>query len=880
VRERTGDGTEIRCRCPCHEDPDAHLYVNAVSGAAFCHRCGLETHLGALCGDESYPADGDGVLRYRILAATAAYYHHRLTEEARHYLVEERNLRPEVLDRFQVGWADGGLRKHLLEEEGFPLEACVDAGVLKQDEQGVRDFFYRRIVFPNVVASRVVHLSCRLLGDGKPKWLHLPGEIEHPYNADALREPGCVWTEGILDVLSLACWGIPAVAGLGTHIKEEWVTGLPDDHRVHVCLDGDVAGGRGTANAAQALGDRARIVVLPDGKDPNDLLVEGRREDFETCLLQAVDLLTFRIHQVPADAPRTELPRLLGDVLKQIAAADPASAEAYLGVLKSHLVLKREEVNAYRQVVKELRATFRSGADCTAPHQGTYAAQFDGLVDLVEHEGEPAFLIMMDKEPQVITAAEREGKMLVPPPKETIPWLLPRAEEVLRHYEADSDAKLYDALVAYHRDISELPDEAWYEFIATWDLHTYLLEGMQYSPEFCLVAVPERGKSRTGKGIICVAYRGIHVESLRDAYIVRFAHYFGGTIFFDVMGLWRKAERECSQDVILGRFERGVKVPRVLYPDRGPHQDTVYFSIFGPTIIGTNESIHHILDTRAVTIVMPEATRRFEEDVTPEAARPFRERLVAFRARHLNEPLPEVNKPAAGRLGDILRPLRQIVRLVRPDRERASLAFVASLHRLRLQEKADTLEAALLRILDGLCGEVTADGLLPVRLVTERLNEGRLEKDQISAQKVGMRLRSLGFQKGRREEAGATIQWDEDALERAMQAYGLQESTDSTDSAGTRPGQDLFPDEAVESVESDRDVGGGDAHTPPVACAPEPWSDEPEPEPCQPCFTCHGTRFWLDTEGVWKCGTCHPPASEDLVQQWLEMEGEEAGDAR
>jgi len=811
LRERTGDGTEIRCCCPEHPDPDGHLYVNAVTGAAFCHRCGLRTNLWALCG-ESPLIPPEEVLRHDILAATAAYYHGRLTGEARRYLIEDRKLSSEVLDRFQVGWADGGLRRHLLEEKGFPADACLAAGVLKQDERGVRDFFYRRIIFPNTVGGRVVHLSGRVLGaDGEPKWMHLPGEIAYPFNADALRQPDCPWVEGILDVLSLACWDMNAAAGLGTHAKPEWVGRVPDQNRIIVTLDGDAAGSSGSLRVAELLGNRARIASLPAGKDPNDMLVEGRREEFEACMRQAVDLLTFRINQIPADAPRTDLPRLLGDVLRQIAAGDAASAEAYLSVLKTRFRLTREELSGYRQTVKEMHPTSRGSAGQSAPGNVVYTARFDGLVDVVDDEGEPAFLVMADGSLQVMRTVEGDGTMLVPPPREQIPWLLPRAEEVLRYYEADSDAKLYDALAAYHRDISELPDEAWYEFLAIWDMHTYLLEGMQYSPELCLLAVPERGKSRTGKGIIYIAYRGIHVESLRDAYIVRFAEHFGGTIFFDVMSLWRKAEREGSQDVILGRFERGLKVPRVLYPDRGPHQDTVYFSIFGPTVIGTNEPIHHILDTRAVTVIMPEARRRFDADVTPEAAQPLRERLVAFRARYLGQPLPGVSKPVSGRLGDILRPLRQVVCLVRPDREEAFLAFVAGLQQARLQEKADTLESEVLRILDGLREEVT-DGLLPVRLVTQKLNEDRLDRDKISDQKVGRRLRSLGFKKGRREEAGATIQWDEGTLARAMVSYGLQETTDSTDSTGIAPGLVPSPDETVESVELVQGAGGSGAH--------------------------------------------------------------------
>lgn len=328
---------------------------------------------------------------------------------------------------------------------------------------------------------------------------------------------------------------------------------------------------------------------------------------------------------------------------------------------------------------------------------------------------------------------------------------------------------------------------------------------------------------------------------------------------------------------MLCRFERGLRVPRVNNPDRGPHRDTVYYSVFGPTVISTNDPIHHILDTRAVTIVMPETTRRFEVDVTPEAAQPLRERLVAFRARHLNQPLPEASKPAAGRLGDILRPLRQIVRLARPDRESAFLAFVNSLQRERLKDRAETLEAELLRILEGLRDRVS-EGLLPVRLVTEALNDGRLDKDKVSHQKVGVKLRSLGFEKGGRDRDGMLIRWDEEILARTMEAYGLRDSTQSahsTQTAATTAGDDWADAECVECEELEQGAGGNGAHISPITPDAGSQPGEPAPEPSQPCYTCHGRRFWQDTDGIWKCGRCHPPASSGLVAKWLEIESTE-----
>ena len=61
------------------------------------------------------------------------------------------------------------------------------------------------------------------------------------------------------------------------------------------------------------------------------------------------------------------------------------------------------------------------------------SAKFPGLVDIVNHEGKPAFLILVDKELQVKTEYEKDGYVYIPPPKEKIPFLLPGANEIINH---------------------------------------------------------------------------------------------------------------------------------------------------------------------------------------------------------------------------------------------------------------------------------------------------------------------------------------------------------------------------------------------------------------------------------------------------------------
>lgn len=126
-----------------------------------------------------------------------------------------------------------------------------------------------------------------------------------------------------------------------------------------------------------------------------------------------------------------------------------------------------------------------------------------------------------------------------------------------------------------------------------------------------------------------VVMRGLRTETLREANIFRWSEDLGATLFFDVLNLWKKAEREKSEDILLNRFEKGARAARVLYPEKGRFEDTRYFDIFGATIIATNESVHKILDTRCLTIPMPPAKKRYDSEPTLELRLPLRERLVA-----------------------------------------------------------------------------------------------------------------------------------------------------------------------------------------------------------------------------------------------------------
>ncbi|MFC1495968.1 hypothetical protein ACFL52_00975 [Candidatus Margulisiibacteriota bacterium] len=423
-----------------------------------------------------------------------------------------------------------------------------------------------------------------------------------------------------------------------------------------------------------------------------------------------------------------------------------------------------------------------------------YIAVFDGLVDLVLDQGRPVFLVKEGGALELKEEVQINGKLYYPPPLEKILWTVPRASEVVKHYECYSriseeqrNKEIYQELKEHHRNISELPSEAHYDLLASWVLHTYLMERFNYSPILCFYAVAERGKSRTGKGISYVAYRGVHLLSVREHEIFRLAQHSNASLFLDCMDIWKKTERAGSEDVILGRFERGAKITRILHPDRGAFNDTTIYYPFGPTIIATNVEPHKILGTRAVSINMPDSSKKFNNEVKEDLFLPLRERLTAFRALNLDKEFEVIDKPADGRLGDILKPLFLIIRWISPEREKDFHNLIKSIHQKKLILKAETIEGQILCVVRDL-QDVVNKGRVAVSDITNRFNADKSERSKIDVRTIGRKLDSLGFDKLSTGKGTSAIYWDEDKINKLLDSYGLPKTQETQETPAKQGG--------------------------------------------------------------------------------------------
>ncbi len=235
---------------------------------------------------------------------------------ARAYL-RDRGLTGRTIETFRLGFATDSRNalKEFLAGKGVPKEQIEACGlVVHGPEVPVSyDRFRDRIMFP-ILSSRekVIAFGGRAMSPDAPaKYLNSnETELFHKgnvlYNFTRARRAAqgangdgtIVAVEGYMDVIALHQAGIEnAVAPLGTALTENQLELLwRMTPQPVLCFDGDGAGIRAANRAADLAlphikpGRTVRFALLPDGKDPDDLVRNEGRAPFDKVMSQAKPL--------------------------------------------------------------------------------------------------------------------------------------------------------------------------------------------------------------------------------------------------------------------------------------------------------------------------------------------------------------------------------------------------------------------------------------------------------------------------------------------------------------------------------------------------------------------------------------------------------------
>ena len=200
-----------------------------------------------------------------LLTAAVRFYAAQLQRnpEAREYL-SSRVIGLEASLRLGLGYAPGhGLREHL-QAAGFAGQRLRDSGLFL--ERGA-ERFAGMIVVPDMAHGLARWLTGRAVDAGAtPRFHAVPGPKPVLGLARIGRAPPwTVVTEGVFDYLTLAAWGYPACAALGTQGMDKVAANLRGCSRVFLAFDNDGAGRAATDGLKELLGRRAAVVNLPQG---------------------------------------------------------------------------------------------------------------------------------------------------------------------------------------------------------------------------------------------------------------------------------------------------------------------------------------------------------------------------------------------------------------------------------------------------------------------------------------------------------------------------------------------------------------------------------------------------------------------------------------
>ncbi|HUT20881.1 MAG TPA: DNA primase [Anaerolineae bacterium] len=343
---------------------------------------------------------------FEINAAATAYYHNLLlragaAEQARAYAAA-RGLSAETMRQFQLGFAPDAWRSvsdHLL-ERGYARQELLEVGlIIARDDGGYYDRFRDRLMIPiRDARGRVVGFGGRMLGEGQPKYLNSPqtplfNKSHILYGLDlakgAIRAQGeVVIVEGYMDVMQAHQAGFGnVVASMGTALTEHQLDLLkPLTKKYILALDPDLAGDQGTLRgltvARQTL-DREtvpvptakgwiryetrldadiRIVTLPEGRDPDDLIREAP-EQWRALIDGSIPIVDYYFQAVTSDLDlgeakgKSEAVRRLTPVISEI--RDEVERTHY--VQKLARMIRADETTVRRQLRTRTPAASRQG---------------------------------------------------------------------------------------------------------------------------------------------------------------------------------------------------------------------------------------------------------------------------------------------------------------------------------------------------------------------------------------------------------------------------------------------------------------------------------------------------------------------------------------
>lgn len=268
----------------------------------------------------------------KILNECAHFYLKNLNSgkaDAHIQYILDRKLSSSTVRKFGLGASlDFRSLPEFLLDKGYRRDDILDSGaVTETDKKKLIDSQGGRLIFPIINAfDDVVAFGGRVLEKtdfakykntretivfNKSKNLYNINLVKKQKKTEGLKN--IVMVEGYMDTISLWQAGFHnVVASMGTSLTKEQARlskRYADD--VLISYDGDFAGQKGAIRGLEIMkeeGVNVRVVPLPEGLDPDDVVKKYGMEGYQRCLDSAMPLVDFKLNILEhgRDLSRTE----------------------------------------------------------------------------------------------------------------------------------------------------------------------------------------------------------------------------------------------------------------------------------------------------------------------------------------------------------------------------------------------------------------------------------------------------------------------------------------------------------------------------------------------------------------------------------------------
>ena len=307
-------------------------------------------------------------LLYKVNVEAGRFFFYNLMQNKipKDYFLN-RGINPRTIRHFGLVYAKDGWSNLIyhLKKKGFKEDLLLEAGlILKNEKRGTfYDRFRNRVMFPVFdIKGRVIGFGGRVLDDSKPKYLNSPEtQIFHKGTnlyglnfalKNKIPDRYFIIVEGYMDCISLHQYGITnAVASLGTALTTNQARMLKRyADKVIISYDADVAGQNATIRGLKILRDAGldvRVLLIPEGKDPDEFLRINGKEAFLKLIEKAVPLLDYRLRRASEGVNFKDEQSLIkygkrvADILLEL---DPIEKDVYIKKISENTGLKEQSI--------------------------------------------------------------------------------------------------------------------------------------------------------------------------------------------------------------------------------------------------------------------------------------------------------------------------------------------------------------------------------------------------------------------------------------------------------------------------------------------------------------------------------------------------------